>query len=153
MRAPRRPVLLLLAALAACAPAAGPANGPAAATDAAAITDVLVRSTEGWNRRDLDAFMEPYLDSPEASFVGARGLVRGKAAIRESYATSWFAPGRDPGQLRFENIEVRMLGRDHALAVGRFVVEMPGRDPATGMFSLTMRRTPAGWRILHDHSS
>ncbi|MBW3573062.1 MAG: nuclear transport factor 2 family protein, partial [Gemmatimonadetes bacterium] len=132
-------------------PAPAPAPGPAPAGDARAITDVLVRSTEGWNRRDLDAFMEPY--APDATFVGSRGLVRGKAAVREMYATSWFAPGRDPGQLRFEDIEVRMLGRGHALAVGRYVVEAAGRDPATGLFSLTLRRTPAGWRIVHDHSS
>jgi uncharacterized protein (TIGR02246 family) len=149
MRALRRfSALVAVLALAACA---APAAGPAPADDAQAITGVLVRSAEGWNRKDLDAFMEPY--AAEATYVGARGLVRGKAAIRESYATTWFAPGRDPGQLRFADIEVRMLGRDHALAVGRFTVEMPGRDPATGMFSLAMIRTPAGWRILHDHSS
>ena len=150
MRAAGRAAAVLLLALAACT---APAAGPVPAADTQAITDGLVRSTEGWNRRDLDAFMEPYLDSPRTTYVGERGLVRGKAAIRESYATSWFAPGRDPGRLRFENIEVRMLGRNHALAVGRFVVEVPGRAPATGMFSLTMQRTPQGWRIVHDHSS
>jgi uncharacterized protein (TIGR02246 family) len=146
----RHAALLTLLALAACA-APAPAGAPAPAADAAAITDVLVRSTEGWNRRDLDAFMEAYAD--DGTFVGARGLMRGRAAVRESYATSWFSPGRDPGQLRFADIEVRMLGRDHALAVGRFIVDIPGRDTATGLFSLTMRRTPDGWRILHDHSS
>ena len=149
MRTVRR--LLTLLAVLALAACAAPAGGPAPADDAQAITAVLVRSTEGWNRKDLDAFMEPYAD--EATFVGARGLMRGKAAIRENYATTWFAPGRDPGQLRFADIDVRMLGRDHALAVGRFIVDIPGRDTATGMFSLAMIRTPAGWRILHDHSS
>ena len=153
MRTPRRraalAAVLVLAACAAPAPASGPIPAPAA--DAAAITGVLVRSTEGWNRKDLDAFMEPYAD--EATFVSSRGVARGKVAIRENYATSWFAPGRDPGQLRFADIEVRMLGPDHALAVGRFIVDIPGRETATGMFSLAMIRTPAGWRILHDHSS
>ncbi len=95
--------------------------------------------------------MEPCAD--EATYVGSRGLVRGKSAIQQSYATSWFAPGRDPGRLRFSEIEVRMLGRDHALAVGRFAVDLSGRDPATGMFSLTLLRTQVGWRIVHDHSS
>jgi uncharacterized protein (TIGR02246 family) len=95
--------------------------------------------------------MEPY--APDATFVGSRGLLRGKEAIQQNYATSWFAPGRDPGQLRFVDIEVRMLGPEHALVVGRYVVEATGRDTATGLFSLTMRRTPRGWRIIHDHSS
>lgn len=146
----RAGLIALLLVLAACA-APAPASGPAPATEAAPITDVLVRSSEGWNRRDLDDFMAPYAE--DATYVDSRGIVRGKAAIQQTYATGWFAPGRDPGRLRFENIEVRMLGRDHALAVGRFVVEWQGRDPATGTFSLVMVRTPAGWRIQHDHSS
>jgi uncharacterized protein (TIGR02246 family) len=144
----RRAGLAAALLLSACAaPAAGPAPAGNAVQE---ITDVLVRSTEGWNRRDLDAFMVPY--AADATYVGADGLVRGKEAIQADYAGSWFAPGRDPGQLRFVDIEVRMLGRDHALALGRFVVEAPGRETATGPFSLTMRRTPDGWRIVHDHS-
>jgi uncharacterized protein (TIGR02246 family) len=140
--------LLLLAACA--APAARPAPSADATRE---ITQLLTLSTEGWNRRDLDAFLHPYLDSPDITFVGARGLVRGKAAIRENYATGWFAPGRDPGRLSFRDIEVRMLGGGHALALGRYEVRIPGQELATGLFSLTLRHTPAGWRIIHDHSS
>lgn len=148
LRLPRSTACALLL-LAACA---APGAGPAPAGDARAeITRLLMESTEGWNRRDLDAFLVPYAD--DATFVGSAGLVRGKPAIRETYATGWFAPGRDPGRLSFRDIEVRTLDRDHALAVGRFVVEMAGRQPATGLFSLTMRRTSQGWRIIHDHSS
>jgi len=140
--------LLLLSACAA------PAGGPAPETDASReITALLVQSTEGWNRRDLDEFLVPYLDSPDITYVGSRGIVRGKAAIRESYATGWFAPGRDPGRLSFREIEVRVLGSGHALAVGRWEVRIPGSDPASGFFSLTLQRTPQGWRIIHDHSS
>ena len=137
--------------LAACAP---PAAGPAPSADAERyIVQLLEISAEGWNRRDLDAFLEPYLDSSELTFVGSQGLVRGKTAVREMYATGWFAPGRDTGRLSFRDIEVRLLGGGHALAVGRYEVRIPGRDMATGFFSLTLRRTPAGWRIIHDHSS
>ena len=49
--------------------------------------------------------------------------------------------------------EVRVPGRDDALAVGRYIVETAGRDPAAGRFSFTLRRTAQGWRIIHDHSS
>lgn len=140
--------LLLLAACAA------PAAGPAPAADAGReITALLTTSAEGWNRRNLDTFLLPYLDSPEITFVGSRGLVRGKAAIRDTYAGGWFAPGRDPGQLAFRDIEVRLLGGGHALAVGRYEVRIPGQELATGLFSLALRRTPEGWRIIHDHSS
>lgn len=142
--------LVLLAACAANARTDAPSAGAGAQRE---ITLVLAHSTEGWNRRDLDEFLIPYLDSPETTFVGSGGLVRGKAAIRQMYATGWFAPGRDPGRLSFRDIEVRMLGGSHALALGRWEVRIPGRETQTGTFSLTLRRTPQGWRIIHDHSS
>jgi uncharacterized protein (TIGR02246 family) len=140
--------LLLLAACA--APAAGPAPNAGAERE---IVQLLQLSAEGWNRRDLDEFMITYLDSPDITFVGGNTILRGKTAIRRNYADGWFAPGRDPGRLSFRDIEVRMLGGGHALAVGRYEVRIPGRDMATGLFSLTLRRTPQGWRIIHDHSS
>lgn len=143
----------LLALAAACATAAPGSSAPSQADASRDITALLTESTDGWNRGDLDAFLVPYLAGGEVTYVGSGGLVRGKDAIRRTYAGGWFAPGRDPGRLRFENIEVRLLGADHALAVGRYVVERTGAQPATGMFSLTLRRTAEGWRIIHDHSS
>jgi beta-aspartyl-peptidase (threonine type) len=141
--------LLLLAA---CA-TVGTGRAGASADAQREITQMMELSAQGWNRHDLDDFMVPYLDSPDITFVGSAGLVRGKAAIRQNYADGWFAPGRDPGRLSFRDIQVRMLGPDHALAVGRYEVRRPGRDLSTGLFSLTLRRTPQGWRIIHDHSS
>jgi len=52
----------------------------------------------------------------------------------------------------FRDVEVHVLGGGHALALGRYEVRIPGREMATGPFSLTLRRTPQGWRIIHDHS-
>jgi uncharacterized protein (TIGR02246 family) len=133
-----------------CAPVIG---APAVAGPRAEIVAMMEASADGWNRRDLDAFLVPYLAGAEPTFVGGTGLIRGRDAIREMYASGWFAPGRDPGRLRFEEMEVRPLGPDHALATGRYVVEIPGRDTATGIFTIVLRRTAAGWRIVHDHSS
>jgi len=137
--------------LAACA---APATRPAPGMDPTReITEMMEASAQAWNRRDLDAFLTTYLDSPEITYVDTRGVIRGRAGIREMYASGWFAPGRDPGQLTFRDIEARVLGDGHALATGRFEVRIPGRDPATGIFTLVLRRTPEGWRIVHDHSS
>jgi ketosteroid isomerase-like protein len=42
---------------------------------------------------------------------------------------------------------------DHALITGRFTLSGGGKDEQTGRFTLIWMRTPAGWRIVHDHSS
>ena len=144
-------LVLLLAA--SCAPTPPALSPSASASESAAIVSLLQTSTEGWNRGDLDAFLVPYAD--DATFVGSRGLLRGKPAIRDQYATSYFGAGRVRGTLAFRGIEVRMLSPRHALALGSYLVTNrgPGQADATGPFSLTLERRPEGWRIVHDHSS
>ncbi len=144
------PFVLLLALLPGCV-STNARRATSAADDARAVTAVLQESTAEWNRGSLDGFLVPYHDA--STFVGRAGLVRGKGAIRTMYAESYWRGGRPAGALAFRDVDVRMLGADHALAVGRYVVSEGGRETATGLFSLTLQRTPAGWRIIHDHSS
>lgn len=147
-------LLTLVPILAACAPAAT-VQSPATTDPTAAIVAVLEASTEAWNRGDLEGFLEPYLSSGEATYIGGSGLTRGKDAIRAAYQRSFWRTGAPEDRLSFRGIEVRPLGADHALAVGRYVVSnrSTGEQTATGFFSLVMIRTAEGWRILHDHSS
>ena len=146
---------ILTAALALAAACAAPGAGPApAAAPTAEVTALLQRSADEWNRGSLEGFLLPYLDSPDITFVGARGLLRGKDALREMYRSRYFATGAPAGTLTFRDIEVRALGPDHALAVGRWsVTDRAAGSEAAGLFSLTLVLTPDGWRIVHDHSS
>lgn len=151
---PRARWLSLVAAvlIAGCAPhAAVPADRAADQV----IRDALQASAAGWNAGDLDAFLGPYEDAATTTFVTAAGLQRGLGEIREVYRRSYFADGPPAMELRFESVEVTPLGRDHALSVGRWILrerEDPG-EAREGWFSLVWARTPAGWRIRHDHSS
>lgn len=132
-----------------------PAAAPVADDREAQITALLQASADDWNRGDLNGFLVPYAEGAATTFVGSSGLVRGKEAIREVYATSYWATGTPRGTLAFEAIEVRPLGPEHALAVGRYRVTPrdAGGSPAQGIFSLVLARTSEGWRIVHDHSS
>ncbi|MGH7506835.1 MAG: YybH family protein [Longimicrobiales bacterium] len=111
-------------------------------------------SAEEWNRGDLDGFLEDYLDSPETAFVGAE-VSYGVDQIRARYLRSYWSTGRPEGLLRFENLRVRPLGSDYALAHGTYVLtdRDDGTEQSRGMFSLVLLRTSDGWRIIHDHSS
>jgi uncharacterized protein (TIGR02246 family) len=152
----RHPTLALAAVLALAACSVKIRTNPSPGSVSADITSELQASAEEWNRGNLEGFLVPYSDAAGTTFVGSGGLVRGKEAIRQKYVTSYFHPGGAlPGNLSFRDIDVRLLGPDHALAVGRWVISdrTSGQQTSAGIFSLVFEHTSQGWRIIHDHSS
>jgi len=151
--------LLMAAALFMAACGGGnptPIDGSLPAAPAAEeMRATLVESADAWNRRDLDGFMEPYLRSPDLTFSGSGGVRRGFDSVVERYRASYFQAEAPLPSLRFEDLETRDLGRDHALMLGRYILLDPttGEQMDTGFFTLVWVRTRAGWRILHDHTS
>ena len=115
------------------------------------IRQVLNRQAADWNRGDVDAFMNGYDES--VVFVGS-ALTRGRQQVLESYRKRY--PTRENmGTLKFSGLEIRLLGADHAFVLGQWDLHRKpdaGGD-AGGWFTLLFRRTSAGWRIVHDHTS
>lgn len=116
---------------------------------------MLDASADAWNRGDLDGFLDDYEDARTTTFVGGDDVLRGVDGLRERYREAYFSDGAPRQMLRFEELEVRPLGRDFALALGRYLLSDPAADTlvGTGRFSIVLRRTGAGWKIIHDHSS
>jgi hypothetical protein len=56
------------------------------------------------------------------------------------------------GTLAFEVLDLRPLGRDGAVVLGRWTLTDTPQAGA-GVFTLATLRTPEGWRIVHDHTS
>jgi ketosteroid isomerase-like protein len=54
--------------------------------------------------------------------------------------------------LHYEHVEVRPLGGAYALVTGQYVLTGGGQPQRTGWFTTVWLRTPAGWRMMHDHS-
>jgi ketosteroid isomerase-like protein len=149
MRARAGIVVVIVTGLAAAA--AAPARRGAEPVDAATLVAQLQATTAPWTAGDLEAFIAPY--DANSSYMTKDGPV-GRDAMRDRYRKTYFGPnGEKPRPLRFEQIEVRALGDDHALMTGRFVLGGDGTPDQTGWFTLVWLRTAAGWRILHDHSS
>ena len=44
---------------------------------------MMRRSAAAWNRGDLDAFVGDYADDMGTTYIGSRGIVRGRTAIRD----------------------------------------------------------------------
>jgi len=116
-----------------------------------AIRAVLATQQAAWNRGDIPAFLEGYWNSPELTFSGGDGIVRGYAGLLQRYRKSY--PDRAAmGELDFSGLEIRILARDAALVLGHWHLKRAAGD-AGGVFTLVFRRFPAGWRIIHDHTS
>ncbi len=114
---------------------------------------VLDAQTAAWNRGDLVTFVETYEDSPAITFLG-KALSRGRAEVLARYKRNYDTPEK-MGKLRFEVLEQRSLGTDHAMVLGRFHLTRTaaGGGDASGHFTLILRKGPKGWKIIHDHTT
>lgn len=118
------------------------------------IRKILKDSEDAWNRGDLAAFASYYEDSPETTFIGREVTRGGTQAILERYKRT-YPTAEKRGRLTFSEIEVRPVAPGLALATGKYTLQRTaaGGGNATGRFTLIVRQTPAGWKIIHDHSS
>lgn len=123
------------------------AQGPA--PEAGAIKAELDSTAAGWNRNDLARYMAAY-DSSMTSMT--RNGPVGIAATETGVKAAFWKDGKANQQLRYEHVDVQMLGADYALCTGHFVLTGGGMKDITGWFSTVWKRTPAGWRMIHDHS-
>ncbi len=115
------------------------------------IRVVLDEQESAWNHGDIDAFMKGYWKSEQTKFVSGNGVNRGWQALLERYKKTY--PDRKAmGALTFSDLEITMLGRDAAVAIGHWQLERENDRPG-GWFSLVLRKLPEGWRIIQDHTS
>ena len=119
----------------------------------AAIRTLLATQADDWNRGDIEAFMEGYVNSESLRFAGVSGVNRGYEATLARYRKAY--PGKaGMGQLRFSDLEIVFLSHKHAEVFGRYHLKRSGSyKNATGLFTLLMEKSSEGWKILHDHSS
>ena len=115
------------------------------------IRAVLSAQQAAWNGGDIPAFLKGYWNSPELTFAGSEGIVRGYDGLLERYRKN-YPDQAYMGELQFSQLEIRTLGSDSALVLGRWHLKRQMGD-AGGVFSLVFHRFPVGWRIIHDHTS
>jgi ketosteroid isomerase-like protein len=117
----------------------------------AAVIEVLNAQQAAWNRGDVVSFMKGYWNSPELTFSGSSGITRGYEPVLERYRKN-YPDQKAMGHLDFSGVEVRFLGNDAALVLGRWHLQRES-DELGGNFTLVFERFPDGWKIIHDHTS
>jgi uncharacterized protein (TIGR02246 family) len=117
------------------------------------LAGAMAQSAAAWNRGDLDAFLAVYKDDAHTAFM-APTITYGLPDIKARYARTYFKDGKPKAQLSYDDLKFRMLGSDYVLMTGRWhLVAADSDKKQDGYYSLIWQRTPAGWRIIHDHSS
>lgn len=119
------------------------------------IRALLNAQVDAWNRGDIEDFMKGYWNSPNLAFLSSGGISRGWQMLLNRYTLNY--PDRAAmGTLAFEDLEITVLAPDAAMVLGRWQLERERsgkKDTPGGVFLLVIRKFPAGWRIVADHTS
>jgi uncharacterized protein (TIGR02246 family) len=117
----------------------------------AAVRAVLDAQAAAWNRGDIEAYMDGYARSADTVFVSGDRVTRGWQPVFERYKKAYDTREK-MGVLTFSDIDVTVLSKDAAIVLGRWHLQR-SKDEPHGRFTLVFRKTKAGWKIVHDHTS
>ena len=121
------------------------------AESVAAVRAVLDAQAAAWNRGDIEGYMDGYNQSPDTVFVSGDRVNRGWQAVLDRYKKAYDSREK-MGVLAFSDLEITVLSKDAAIVLGRWHLQRSHDEPH-GRFTLLFRKTNAGWKIVHDHTS
>jgi ketosteroid isomerase-like protein len=119
----------------------------------AEIRAVLDAQVAAWNAGKLEEFMDGYWRSPDLTFFSGGRKLSGWDATIERYRKTYQAEGKEMGKLEFQKLNIDLLSRRSAVVTGQWQLTMSDGKQPHGLFTLIFKRLPAGWRIVHDHTS
>ncbi|MDQ3920037.1 MAG: DUF4440 domain-containing protein [Acidobacteriota bacterium] len=126
-------------------------KSPGEDRDVAAVRAVIESQAAAWNRGDVEGYMEGYAKEDSTTFVSGDTVTRGWQTVLERYKARYDTRAK-MGTLTFSELEFKPLGPYYIMASGRWQLAREADTPH-GRFTLIFRRTGAGWRIVHDHTS
>lgn len=130
---------------------AGVAQEKRDAKASAAIRAVLDAQAAAWNRGDIEGYMDGYARSDTIVFVSGDTVTRGWQTVLDRYKKGYDTREK-MGTLEFSELEIKVMGKDVAVAHGRWQLTRAADKPG-GRFTLIFRREGRNWRIVHDHTS
>ncbi len=117
------------------------------------VEQVLRAQQEAWNRRDLEAFMSGYWNSPELTFFSGAQRTSGWQAALDRYRRVYQSEGKEMGKLEFSDLQIEPLSPDASFVRGAWHLTMTDGKNPHGLFTLVFRKFPEGWKIIHDHTA
>ncbi|MFQ5650194.1 MAG: YybH family protein [bacterium] len=115
------------------------------------ILAIVKDSEAGWNQGSIEKFMQGYWKSDSLRFASGGTISYGWQPVFQRYTTRY--PGKAAmGELTFSNLDVTVISADAGLVFGKWQL-LREQDAPWGLFTLFLRKTREGWRIVHDHTS
>jgi ketosteroid isomerase-like protein len=139
---------LLLLAACGCVSERNTTVNPTAAHE---VRRVLDKQVAEWNAGNLAGFMETYSRSDSTRFASGGDVILGWQTVFDRYRRK-YGDKETMGTLRMSDVDVQMLAPDSALAFGHWHLTRHSGN-LSGLYTLLLRKTPEGWRIVHDHTS
>jgi ketosteroid isomerase-like protein len=119
--------------------------------DRTAILKVLENQRQGWNKGDMDDYMQGYWKSDSLLFVGKSGPTYGWQKTLDNYKKGY--PDKSAmGFLTFGIKKVEFLAKDKAFVLGSWNLKRE-KDEPKGYFTLLLRKIDGEWKVVVDHSS
>ena len=117
------------------------------------VTKVVLAQEKAWNSGDLDGYLSQFKDAGDTEAI-LNGPVRGLSAIRAAYRASF--PNKEAmGTLEQSSVEVRELGPNFALAIGKYRLSRSrkGGGDAEGNFTEIFEKTDQGWKLIFSENT
>ena len=116
-----------------------------------AVRAVLDAQRDAWNRGDVVGYMDGYARSEHTIFVSGDTVTRGWQTVLDRYKKNYDSREK-MGTLTFSDLEIKPIGNAAAIVLGRWHLQR-AKDEPHGRFTLILRLTKQGWKIVHDHTS
>lgn len=127
------------------------AQSPTDAGAKAEIRKVIETQAEAWNHGDIDGFMAGYDNSVDTTFVSGDSVTHGWQTVLDRYKKGYDSHEK-MGVLTFSDLEIELVSPDIAVVDGHWKLARSSDNPH-GRFTLVFKKTKAGWRIVHDHTT
>jgi len=115
------------------------------------VQALLDQQVADWNAGNLAGFMQGYARSDSTRFASGGDVLLGWQTVFERYRRK-YGDKETMGKLKFSDVDIQVLGRESAFAFGRWQLTRESTN-ISGLYTLIVRRTGDGWRIVHDHTS
>jgi ketosteroid isomerase-like protein len=103
---------------------------------------------------DVMATLPMYESTSRVTSINDAQIIKGWSGLRRQ--TEAAVPSQGSFFIRVGDVDVTLMGPDHALAFASTSMEYPspsGRVTMPGSMTLAYERTPMGWKVVHEHYS
>ena len=117
------------------------------------IEGVLTTQVRAWNQGNVEEFMQGYWRSPKLEFYSGGTITLGWEPTLAHYKQRYQSEGKEMGKLEFKDLNIDLLSPRAAVVTGKYQLTLSDGKTPHGIFTLIFKRVPAGWKIVHDHTS